>query len=72
YADASRITGWLRDAAGENPALKTADDFLPLFRALVRHYRYIWIYVAGASSMNPLREETIRPLYRVLEKAVGP
>ncbi len=70
YADASKISGWLKRAAGAEPALKSAEDFVPLFRELFMAYKLVWVYVAGTSATNPFKPETIEPVYDSMRKAL--
>ena len=70
YADARKITGWLKRAAGLNPPLKTAEDFVPLLRELFSAYRLVWIYGAGSSATDPFKPETIAPVYKAIERAL--
>lgn len=58
WAEAGQRTGFLADwASCKNSELKTILDFEPLFVELLRRYRYLWIYGAGAAPYNPLKAE---------------
>ncbi len=53
YHDYQALTWWIREAAGDNPELKTIADFQPMFRALFDAYDWVWIYAASAADTRP-------------------
>jgi hypothetical protein len=50
--------------------LATADDFVPLFRALFQQYRYVWIYAAKVAPYEPYDSVSASPYNRALRAAL--
>lgn len=55
-------TDWMLKGECGTSALKTIDDFRPVFKSLFMSYDYVWIYAAGAASYDPYHTE-IASLY---------
>jgi hypothetical protein len=70
YHDVSILTSWIKDAAGDNPELKTIEDFGPLFRALFDAYDWVWIYASSAAKTEPYTPERNRQYSDVLRAAL--
>ncbi|MBM3471893.1 MAG: hypothetical protein FJX75_01305 [Armatimonadetes bacterium] len=70
YHDASILTSWIKDAAGENPELKTIQDFGPMFRTLFDAYDWVWIYASSAAKTEPYDPERNRQYSDVLRAAL--
>jgi len=69
YADASKLTWWIRQAAGEDPVWKGARDFGQVFLRLFRSYSYVWIYAASAADFDPYDRASARSIYDVISSS---
>ncbi len=53
YHDITVNTSWMRDRPGENPEIRTLDDFAPMFETLFSAYDWNWIYASSAAKTMP-------------------
>ncbi len=53
YHDHAILTWWIKDQAGDDPQLKTIEDFQPMFRTLFDAYDWVWIYASSAADTQP-------------------
>jgi hypothetical protein len=70
YHDHTILTDWIKRAAGDDPELKTIQDFGPMFRTLFDAYDWVWIYASSAASTQPYNPERNREYSDVLRAAV--
>lgn len=70
WARASARTDWLRQDRCGRSSLATADDFVPLFRALFQRYRYVWIYAAKVAPYEPYDSVSASAYNRALRAAL--
>lgn len=60
WDDDTKITGWVRKHAGENPVFKNLSDFKPVITELFSAYDYIWSYVPTLIVYNPFVPDLAR------------
>lgn len=53
YHDHTLLTGWIKNSAGDDPELKTIEDFRSMFRTLFDAYDWVWVYAASAARAGP-------------------
>ncbi|MCD6361793.1 MAG: hypothetical protein J7M38_13135 [Armatimonadetes bacterium] len=53
YHDHTILTSWIRKKAGDDPELKTIEDFEPMFETLFDAYDWVWIYASSAGRTLP-------------------
>jgi len=70
YHDHTILTDWIRRAAGDDPELKTIQDFGPVFRTLFDAYDWVWIYASSAARTEPYNPERSRQYSDVLRAAL--
>lgn len=70
WARASARSDWLRRDKCGRSELVTADDFVPLFRALFQRYRYVWIYAAKVAPYDPYDSASAAPYNKALRSAL--
>jgi hypothetical protein len=71
YHDHKILTSWIQKAAGEDPELKTIQDFQPMFRTLFEAYDWVWVYASSAGRTEPYKAENSKLYGEVLTKALG-
>ncbi|MBU0610836.1 MAG: hypothetical protein KKI08_23355 [Armatimonadetes bacterium] len=70
YHDHKILTSWIQNNAGDDPELKTIQDFQPMFRTLFEAYDWLWIYAASASRTEPYKPENSALYSGVLRQAL--
>lgn len=70
YHDLSVATSWIKARAGDDPELKTIQDFEPMFRELFVAYQWNWIYASSAAKTLPYDPEHSEMYSEVLEAAL--
>ena len=70
YHDYAILTDWIKRAAGDDPELKTIQDFGPMFRTLFDAYDWVWIYASSAANTQPYDPERNREYSDVLRAAL--
>jgi len=70
YHDFSINTGFMKDRPGENPEIRTLDDFAPMFEALFTAYDWNWIYASSAAKTMPYDPEHNAMYREALERAL--
>ena len=73
WHDISLLSGWAEQFKPV-ATMRTAEDFLPFYRALLAEYPYLWIYAGSGTQYDPfdaqIAEHHNRVLRRALEEAV--
>ena len=70
YHDWQILTGWIKRNAGDNPVLKTIEDFRPMFKTLFDAYDWVWIYASSAGKTQPYNPELTRRYSAVIKAAL--
>lgn len=70
YHDVTLLTSWIKDAAGEDPELKTIQDFQPMFRTLFEAYDWVWVYASSAGKTEPYKAGNSKLYGEVLKAAL--
>lgn len=70
WNDDSRLTGWVRQAAGSSSPFKRFADFEPFLTELFRSYRHVWLYVPMCTDYNPFDATTAPSLNRELRQVL--
>ncbi|MGC9317564.1 MAG: hypothetical protein ACP5KN_05945, partial [Armatimonadota bacterium] len=70
YHDLSVATSWIKARAGDDPELRTIQDFEPMFRELFVAYQWNWIYASSAAKTLPYDREHSEMYSEVLEAAL--
>jgi len=71
YHDHTILTDWIKRAAGDDPELKTIQDFEPMFRTLFDAYDWVWIYASSAARTEPYDPERNKEYSDVLRAALA-
>lgn len=70
YHDHRILTDWILRNAGDDPELKTIEDFQPMFRTLFDAYDWVWIYASSAARTMPYDPENSARYGAVLKAAL--
>jgi len=70
YHDWRILTSWIKRNAGDNPVLKTIEDFRPMFKTLFDAYDWVWIYASSAGKTQPYNPELTRRYSAVIKAAL--
>ena len=70
WNDDTKITGWVRKSAGDEPPFKRFADFKPMLAELFRAYSYVWLYVPSVTDYNPFDPKTAPQLNPELRKLI--
>ena len=70
YHDYTILTSWIKDRAGDDPELKTIEDFQPMFRTLFDAYDWVWIYASSAGRTVPYNPDNNARYSAVMRKAL--
>lgn len=71
YHDHTILTSWIKRAAGDDPALKTIEDFQPMFETLFHAYDWVWIYASSAARTMPYDPQRAKTYGDVLRRALN-
>ena len=70
YHDHRILTDWILRNAGDDPELKTIEDFQPMFRTLFDAYDWVWIYASSAARTQPYNPDNNARYSAVLKAAL--
>ncbi len=70
YHDYTILTSWIGNQAGDDPELRTIEDFRPMFKTLFDAYDWVWIYASSAAKTLPYSPENARLYGDVLRGAL--
>ena len=70
YHDHQMLTSWIKKRAGDDPELKTIEDFEPMFKTLFDAYDWVWIYASSAAKTVPYNPENAKMYGEVLGAAL--
>ncbi len=70
YHDHTIVTSWVKDRAGDDPELKTIEDFQPMFETLFDAYDWVWIYASSAGRTVPYNPDNNARYSAVYEAAL--
>ncbi len=71
YHDHTILTSWIATRAGDDPALKTIEDFQPMFETLFDAYDWVWIYASSAGRTVPYNADNSARYSAVYEAALA-
>ncbi len=71
YHDVSILTSWIQKRAGDDPELKTIQDFQPMFKTLFDAYDWVWIYASSAAKTLPYSPANAALYGEVLQAALA-
>jgi len=71
YHDYKILTDWIQRSAGDDPELKTIEDFGPMFETLFDAYDWVWIYASSAGKTQPYAPKNAQAYGKVLEAALA-
>ncbi len=71
YHDHRILTSWIAKRAGDDPALKTIEDFQPMFETLFDAYDWVWIYASSAGKTVPYNADNSARYSAVYEAALS-
>jgi len=71
YHDHTVLTDWILRNAGDDPELKTIEDFQPMFRTLFDAYDWVWIYASSAARTQPYNPDNNARYSAVLKAALN-
>lgn len=70
YHDHTILTSWIAKKAGDDPALKTIEDFQAMFETLFDAYDWVWIYASSAGKTVPYNPDNSARYSAVYEAAL--